>query len=164
MAIVYSSRIREHGHKLRASFVNYDMAFEWLKARNIELNLPISNIIHDMGDYYEVELTHGQRGKFDIEDIDIIQRYCLCAHFHPTAHVVASVENKCKFLHNLIMNHELGEITVDHINRDGLDNRKINLRLATKREQVMNRGLSKNNTSGIVGVQKSSNGKDWVAS
>lgn len=41
---------------------------------------------------------------------------------------------------------------IDHINRDRLDNRRHNLRAATKSQNGTNRGPNKNNTSGFKGV------------
>jgi hypothetical protein len=43
----------------------------------------------------------------------------------------------------------------DHINGDPLDNRRENLRCASRAENTMNRGLSKANTSGFRGVYPS---------
>lgn len=44
------------------------------------------------------------------------------------------------------------EGTIDHINRDGTDNRWANLRLVSASHQQANRGLFKNNKSGRRGV------------
>lgn len=47
---------------------------------------------------------------------------------------------------------EWPESTVDHINGDVADDRIVNLRLASESEQQWNRGIGKNNTSGVKGV------------
>jgi len=56
----------------------------------------------------------------------------------------------------------LGKTEVDHIDGDGLNNTKINLRKATHAENMRNRKLQKNNTSGYAGVSPVYNNK-WRA-
>lgn len=51
----------------------------------------------------------------------------------------------------------------DHINGDKLDNRRCNLRKATKSQNSMNRPKPANNTSGYKGVRKSRWTEMWVA-
>lgn len=51
-------------------------------------------------------------------------------------------------IHNIIM----GGKRIDHINRNGLDNRKKNLRFADYTLQNINKGIQSNNKSGYKGV------------
>ena len=54
--------------------------------------------------------------------------------------------------------------SVDHINHDGCDNRIVNLREVTAKEQAMNTRLSKSNTSGVKGVSFLKDRNKWRAS
>ena len=63
-------------------------------------------------------------------------------------------------LHQLIMRPPPCFV-VDHINRDGLDNRRCNLRLATKAQNGANRKLNSNSTSGAKGVVWATNKGKW---
>lgn len=66
-------------------------------------------------------------------------------------------------MHRLILGLTVGDgVEVDHINRDGLDNRRANLRIVTRRENLLNRRVFKNNTSGYVGVAPHTDGR-WRA-
>ena len=50
---------------------------------------------------------------------------------------------------------------IDHINRDGLDNRLCNIREGSNRINSNNKRIQKNNTSGVKGVYIT--GNNWVA-
>lgn len=71
-----------------------------------------------------------------------------------------------QLLHRLILEKTLhrtlekGE-QVDHINRNGLDNRRENLRLANQTEQNANQRTRKDNTSGHRGVSWSEDRQKW---
>lgn len=67
------------------------------------------------------------------------------------------VDRKYHTFYNLLLKYTPGELTVDHINRNALDNRRENLRLATQKEQIANRGLLRTNTSGHTGVARTKN-------
>ncbi|NBH15614.1 hypothetical protein D3Z36_15990 [Lachnospiraceae bacterium] len=55
------------------------------------------------------------------------------------------------------------DVIIDHINRNKLDNRKHNLRIATKEVNAINRGLQSNNTTGHAGVHFNNKSGTWNA-
>lgn len=52
---------------------------------------------------------------------------------------------------------------IDHINGNRSDNRLVNLRLATNKENSTNRDKNRNNTSGFKGVFWNKRSKKWTA-
>ena len=52
---------------------------------------------------------------------------------------------------------------IDHINQDRTDNRIVNLRDVTNRENSMNRTIQKNNSSGVTGVCWYNRDSKWAA-
>lgn len=79
-------------------------------------------------------------------------------NWHVTGHGYAVVHlpgtgkrGKKVYLHQLLLPKETG-LEIDHINRNRLDNRRRNLRYATKSENIHNARLKSNNRSGFKGV------------
>jgi HNH endonuclease len=94
-----------------------------------------------------IELTgkNGQ-GKFAIVDdhmFDELNQYVWHVSHGYAVH-------KGKYMHRMIMGFPKG-LEIDHINHNGLDNRRENLRVVTKQQNAMNRNDPKN-TSGYKGV------------
>jgi hypothetical protein len=70
-------------------------------------------------------------------------------------YVKISVNRKVYFAHRLAWLYVYGHfpaLHIDHINGNPNDNRIANLRIATRSQNMANRGKNKNNTSGFKGV------------
>ncbi len=65
-------------------------------------------------------------------------------------------------MHNFIMNPVQGKF-VDHINRNGLDNRKKNLRIVTHSQNHFNEKIRTDNKSGHKGVYFKKQNNRWIA-
>lgn len=81
-------------------------------------------------------------------------------------YVAAHIGGKVTKLHRLLLSPGAGQV-VDHINRNKLDNRRANLRLATSGQNNANRGSSKNKTccpfKGVYAFPANKS-NPWVAS
>lgn len=66
------------------------------------------------------------------------------------------------YMHRILLNFPSG-IEIDHINGDKLDNRRGNLRLATRLQNIGNNGIRRDNTSGVRGVSWMSSLNKWRA-
>lgn len=65
-------------------------------------------------------------------------------------------------MHRQILGEPAGR-EVDHENLDGLDNQRINLRIATRGQNQHNRGRYRSNTSGYIGVSWRESHQKWRA-
>ena len=81
---------------------------------------------------------------------------------------ITMVRNKNRYLHTLIMQRIIGRKLkknemVDHINQIRNDNQRCNLRIASKSQNMSNRGPTKANTSGYKGVSWIASRRKWQA-
>lgn len=77
-------------------------------------------------------------------------------------YLAISIEGKSVLFHRVLMGAEAGQ-EVDHINRNTLDNRLSNLRIVTKAQNLLNKGLRSDNTSGYRGVSMNKQLGKWEA-
>lgn len=109
----------------------------------------------------EIELSRGQMALVDDEDFDWLSQWKWS--YAPVGYAVRRYEGKIILMHRLIMDAPKGK-RVDHINMNGIDNRRINLRICSHRENLLNRGKQRNNTTGYKGVSYCSRIDKWRAS
>ena len=90
----------------------------------------------------------------DPEDSELVSGYRWYASSNPWAtYATTSKHGKTIYMHRLIAKAGKGWY-VDHINHDGLDNRKANLRVCANHENMRNRSsLQSNNSTGYFGVE-----------
>lgn len=99
---------------------------------------------------------------FDLEDYDKIKDYCWVENGNKylTAY---NKKDKSILFHRLIMNCP-NNMTVDHINHNTFDNRKLNLRNCTYTENSCNKKIPKNNKSGHKNVFWNNTLNKWEVS
>lgn len=103
--------------------------------------------------------NQGEKFIIDTEDLNKVKDYCwyISAKKYVTANQ-KDKSNKKVWLHRLVMDAHENEI-VDHIDWDKSDNRKSNLRIATKSQNNTNIKRKSNNRSGYTGVKMAKSGK-----
>ena len=121
-----------------------------------------------MKETMEIPLTRGQVAIVDADDFEWLSQYKWHAHWdeHMQGYYAACSKSVAKKLgttrmHRAIMKAKPGEI-VDHIDGDGINNSKSNLRIATIRENAKNRKVSSSNTTTVTGVYFDNKSKKWV--
>jgi len=97
--------------------------------------------------------------RVDEEDAELVSRYRWYVGDRSwTKYVYCSIGGRTVYLHRLITGAPKGAY-VDHINHDGLDNRRTNLRICSNRQNMRNRsGVPKSSTTGYIGVHQTRNG------
>lgn len=120
------------------------------------------------GDVAMVPLTRGFIAKIDVGDVPnvegynwfaIVQKHCVYA-----MRSVPGVKGRGSkiSMHRHLMNAD-DSVQVDHIDLDGLNNRKSNLRLVLPFENAINRRKNSRNTSGYKGVCWNKACEKWQA-
>ena len=85
----------------------------------------------------------------DIDDVDKLKRYSF--RYDTGKYIKAAQKGKTKYLHRIVLNYD-GDMEVDHINRNKLDNRKSNLRIVDRKTNANN--IYRKETNSIVKVKR----------
>lgn len=82
---------------------------------------------------------------------------------HTTGYACRSVDDVTVYLHQEVMGTPPEGKEVDHVSRNRLDNRRVNLRFVSSAENSQNRSVHRNNTSGSRGVHWVPRVQKWSA-
>lgn len=116
------------------------------KARNKKLYTLVDDENFDELNKYNWSLTYGSGGRYYAIRLNYINKK----------------RDKWILLHRFLLNAPRNK-EVDHINGNGLDNRKINIRLCTSAQNSWNTKKHKDNTSGHKGVSWDKFRSKWIA-
>lgn len=97
----------------------------------------------------------------EISDVELIKNYKWCLDGH--GYAITTINNRCVFMHRLVMGCDDKSKVVDHINGNTLDNRRCNLRVVTQKENRLNNTLEGHGSSKRVGVCYCNREKKWRA-
>jgi hypothetical protein len=117
----------------------------------------------------EVNLTQGKTAIIDADDFEWLSEFKWHAHkrgrtWYARRTVESSGLRKTEFMHRAILIHHGYDLTageVDHINGNGLDNRKANLQIISHVENIRKSRTQINNKSGYKGVSWHARDHRW---
>lgn len=141
----------------RSSCRNCAAKLNLIKANEANQNHKYDNNIYIENQDHFVLLIGENKVLFDKEDYDLIKPHVwrIASGYACTGHLK---ETDFTSMHHLIQKRYDKNLTfdsrihTDHINRNKLDNRKQNLRVVSVDDNLKNRGMFRNNTSGCKGV------------
>lgn len=112
-----------------------------------------------------IPLTRGQFALVDDEDYEKVSKYKWCAKKVRYGGFVAvgKISNKVIYMHRFIMNTPK-RMDTDHWNHQKLDNRKENLRICNRHQNMANSKPRKNCTSKFKGIYWHKRRRKWNVS
>ena len=117
----------------------------------------------------EIKLSKGKFADIDDADLDLVKSYKWYAQknrntYYAIAFLGQHKGQKKIFMHRLILDLIDPTIHTNHIDGNGLNNRRNNIRACTDAENKRNVGNYSSNTSGYKGVCWHKRNRKWLAS
>ena len=122
-------------------------------------------IVHSYvdGDCGYIELAGEGWALVDAEDFERVNTYKWHKLRTKTkVYAATTINNRQMLMHRFILNTPKGRVT-DHEDRNGLDNRKSNIRDTTQTQNLRNVGITSRNKSGYKGVCWDAKAGKWKA-
>ena len=111
-----------------------------------------------------IPLTQGKLAQVDDADYDWLNqwKWYYLSSGYAARDIIVNHKKTCILMH-VAISREMGFSSPDHKNRNRLDNRRENLRPASRAQQRQNTGLRSDNISGYKGVSWKASRKRWTA-
>jgi len=117
--VSYEVHIHHKDFYCSKSFKTEGKAEQYIHLTNVREGLPIRNSFTVFADRVLVDLTRNKLLICDYKDLYLVESHTwYCADSYATTNTSGSTNQQ--YFHNLAMQHIPTEITVDHINRNGL--------------------------------------------
>jgi hypothetical protein len=117
----------------------------------------------------ELPLSQGRVAIVDDEDYEYLSQWKWCYNNGYASRGLTAAEKRESgrksgkvLMHREIMGHPKG-MMIDHINGNGVNNQRSNLRICSTEENAKNQRIQRNNTSGFKGVSWIKRDKKWRA-
>lgn len=115
----------------------------------------------------EIPLTQGKIAVVDDLDAHLLSYSWYARKHRNTFYAVRElygngkpIKKQLVYLHHCVAGHPINRIQIDHVNGDGLDNQRENLRLVTNRENCSNRHYHRNSGK-LVGTTFDKKAGKW---
>jgi len=134
LCIKHNAQIRNRGKIMHTNYDPNKVIFEGNICKIVlqdKWSDPIGEAVIDRGDY------------------NLVKDYRWCMQkTHSNKYCSTRIKDKTVFIQHVI----IGRMWLDHIDRDGLNNRRFNLRNCTQQQNNFNKGLRSDNTTGYKGI------------
>ena len=118
----------------------------------------------------KIKLTQGKVALVDDCMFEYLNKHKWCAHKHGNTYYAVRNSKTINGKREMILMHRAvfrkttkGMMMIDHINHDGLDNQRANLREVTSQQNQMNRKSNINSSSKYKGVYWNKRDCKWQA-
>ena len=103
--------------------------------------------------------------EFDLEDYPILANHCwsTCTDHYGYTRLETAIKIGNRYKRISMAQFLTGEDDIDHVDKNPMNNKRSNFRVATRSQQTVNQGLRSHNTSGITGVSWSKQEGLWKA-
>ena len=119
------------------------------------------------GDLAYVPLTQGREAIIDVADVPLVEGFNWFASVRKNTVYAQRIDRsshkrRAVYMHRALMCEPSG-LHIDHIDGDGLNNCRHNIRVATSAQNSQNKRLAVCNTSGMKGVSREKTTDKWRA-